>query len=71
MVMLSITFEKGKSIAINDLMEHFNYSKLILGWYTKSRKATISFVVCLSVRPSVHPSVFPNRTTRLPLDRVS
>jgi hypothetical protein len=41
---MSITFEKGKSIATTDLLEHFNYSKPILGGSAKLRRATISFV---------------------------
>jgi hypothetical protein len=62
-VKMSITFEKGKSTAINDVMEHFNYNKPMLGGPAKLRKAAISFV--MSVRPSILP------TTRLPLDGFS
>lgn len=38
--------------------------------FAKLRKKNISFdiSVCLSVRPSVHPSVSSHATTRFPLD---
>jgi hypothetical protein len=39
--------------------------------FAKLQKATIGFVICLSVRPSVHLSVHPRGTTRLLLDRFS
>ena len=39
----------------------------LLGAFTKLRKATISFVLCLSVRPSVRLFFCPHGTARLPL----
>jgi len=46
--------------------KHITFS--LLGASAKLRKATITFIFTISVRPSVRPSVWPHGTTRLQMD---